>query len=159
MIRSYDFTISRGSNAADGFNKSVILINGQFPGPLIEANWGDTVQVKVTNNIIGPEEGTSVHWHGLPQKLSPWYDGVPSVSQCPIAPGSSFTYTFTAEAYGSSWYHSHLSAQYIDGVFGPLVIYGYVPRSCNRPRKLLTRNIAPRMFPLMSTWDQSYWYA
>jgi FtsP/CotA-like multicopper oxidase with cupredoxin domain len=127
VIRSYDFTISRGFNSADGFNKSVMLINNRFPGPLIEANWGDTIQVKVTNDIRNPEEGTSLHWHGLPQKLSPWYDGVPSVSQCPIAPGSTFTYNFTAETYGTSWYHSHLSAQYIDGIIGPLVIYGLAP--------------------------------
>ena len=40
------------------------------------------------------------------------------------APGSTFTYAFRAEAYGTSWYHSHVSAQYIDGVFGPMVIYG-----------------------------------
>ncbi len=51
-------------------------------------------------------------------------DGVPSISQCPIAPGSSFEYRFKADIYGTSWYHSHYSAQYLDGVFGPLVIYG-----------------------------------
>lgn len=47
--------------------------------------------VEVTNNITGPEEGTSLHWHGMLQTGTPWYDGVPSVSQCPIAPGGSFT--------------------------------------------------------------------
>lgn len=44
--------------------------------------------------------------------------------QCPIAPGSSFTYTFQADLYGSSWYHSHYSAQYAGGAEGPMVIYG-----------------------------------
>lgn len=47
--------------------------------------------VTVHNEITGPEEGTAMHWHGLYQKENPWMDGVPSVSQCPIAPGSSFT--------------------------------------------------------------------
>lgn len=65
-----------------------------------------------------------MHWHGIQNKGTSWYDGVPSVSQCPIAPGSSFTYTFKADAYGSSWYHSHYSAQYTAGVFGPLIVYG-----------------------------------
>lgn len=51
-------------------------------------------------------------------------DGVPAVTQCPIAPGESFTYSFIADSYGSSWYHSHYSAQYADGVFGPIVIHG-----------------------------------
>ena len=107
----------------------MILINNQFPGPLIEANWGDTIRVKVTNNINNPEEGTSLHWHGIQQKHTPWYDGVPSVSQCPIAPGSSFTYSFQADLYGTSWYHSHMSSQYIDGILGPLIVYGSV--SCS----------------------------
>ena len=124
VTRYYDWVISRGFNTADGYNKSVILINNQFPGPLLEANWGDAIHVKVTNKIEAPEEGLSLHWHGQPQRQTPWYDGVPSVSQCPVAPASTFTYAFRAEAYGTSWYHSHVSAQYIDGVFGPMIIYG-----------------------------------
>lgn len=88
------------------------MINGQFPGPAIEANWGDTIQVTVHNQITGPEEGTSLHWHGLLQKATPWYDGVPAVQQCPIAPEGSFTYQFRADLYGTTWYHSHYSAQY-----------------------------------------------
>ncbi|ERS96976.1 hypothetical protein HMPREF1624_06303 [Sporothrix schenckii ATCC 58251] len=124
VIRSYDFTISRGTLAPDGYDKSMILINGGFPGPLIEANWGDTIQVTVHNNITGPEEGTTLHWHGFLQQGTPWEDGVPAVSQCPIAPGSSFTYQFQATLYGTAWYHSHYSAQYGDGVVGPIVVYG-----------------------------------
>lgn len=112
VIRRYDFTVKRGVIAPDGYQKSVILINGQFPGPLIEANWGDTIQVTLHNQITGPEEGTAFHWHGLLQKDTPWYDGVPAVQQCPIAPGASFTYQFKADLYGTSWYHSHYSGQY-----------------------------------------------
>ena len=102
------------------------MINGQIPGPTIEANWGDDIQVTVTNKITGPEEGTSLHWHGLLQNKTPWFDGVPSVQQCPIAPGSTFTYTFNAGLYGTSWYHSHYSAQYADGLSGPMIIHGCV---------------------------------
>lgn len=82
------------------------------------------IQVTVHNNITGPEDGTSIHWHGILQKGTQWFDGIPSISQCPIAPGSTFTYRFKADMYGSSWYHSHYSAQYTAGVFGPLTIYG-----------------------------------
>lgn len=84
-----------------------------------------------------------MHWHGLLQRETPWFDGVPSsmwcalrnqifvciltipiVSQCPIAPEKSYTYSFTADQYGTSWYHSHYSAQYADGTFGAMIIYG-----------------------------------
>jgi len=124
VIRSYDFTITRGFLAPDGVNKSVLLVNNQFPAPKLEANWGDTFQITVHNQITGPEEGTALHWHGILQRQTPWFDGVPSVQQCPIAPGKSLTYTFKADLYGTSWYHSHYSAQYAGGLFGPMVIYG-----------------------------------
>ena len=118
------FTISRGVIAPDGVQKNVLLINDQFPGPTLEANWGDMFNITVQNDITGPEEGTSIHWHGILQRETPWADGVPSVEQCPIAPGKSMTYTFKADLYGTSWYHSHYSAQYAGGLFGPLVIHG-----------------------------------
>jgi FtsP/CotA-like multicopper oxidase with cupredoxin domain len=43
----------------------MLVINGAFPGPTIEANWGDWIQVRVTNQL---QEGTSLHWHGLLQQ-------------------------------------------------------------------------------------------
>jgi hypothetical protein len=87
VIRAYDFTIKREKKAPDGYLKNVLVINGQFPGPLIEANWylcflasdfgpvltyfrGDTIQVTVHNQITGPDEGVALHWHGILQKLS-----------------------------------------------------------------------------------------
>lgn len=51
-------------------------------------------------------------------------DGVNAVSQCPIAPGDKFTYRFKTWQYGTSWYHSHYSLQYGDGMLGPLTIHG-----------------------------------
>lgn len=126
VIREYDLTISRDYLAPDGYERRVMLINGQFPGPLLEANWGDTFQVKVTNNISNPEEGVTMHWHGFLQTGTPWEDGTPAISQCPIPPGESFTYQFQAQLYGTGWYHSHYSAQYSGGLIGPMVIYGPV---------------------------------
>ncbi|KAI4158274.1 MAG: hypothetical protein LQ342_007609 [Letrouitia transgressa] len=122
--RFYDFTVARGKISPDGVEKNVILVNGQFPGPTIEANWGDTIQVTVHNRIANPPEGTAMHWHGLRMQKTPWYDGAPSISQCPIAPGQSFTYRFQADSYGTSWYHGHYSAQTVDGLLGPMIIHG-----------------------------------
>ena len=65
--------------------------------------------------------GTSIHWHGIRQNQTMDMDGVSGITQCPIAPGESFTYTFKATQYGTSWYHSHYSMQYADGLQGPLV--------------------------------------
>ncbi|KAF2218981.1 Cupredoxin [Elsinoe ampelina] len=119
--RHYTFVVDEKIIAPDGVSKPGIVINGQFPGPMIEANWGDWIEVKVINRLA---EGTALHWHGFLQKDTPYYDGVPSVMQCPIAPGSSFTYRFRADLYGSSWYHSHYSGQYAGGALGPMIIHG-----------------------------------
>ena len=78
----------------------------------------------VHNQISGPEEGTTLHWHGIQQQQSEWYDGTPTTAQCPISPGGSYTYRFKATPYGTTWYHSHYSSQYADGVWGPLIIHG-----------------------------------
>ncbi|KAK4184594.1 laccase lac5 [Podospora australis] len=124
VVRYYDFTVSRGVIAPDGYERDVLLVNGAFPGPLIEANWGDTIVVTVNNNITGPEEGTSIHWHGFLQQETPWEDGAPGISQCPVPPKKSYRYEFIASLYGSTWYHAHYSAQYAGGVVGPIVIHG-----------------------------------
>jgi hypothetical protein len=61
------------------------------PGPVLRTTAGDLLRAEVTNNL--PSE-TSVHWHGL--ALSNDMDGVPGITQDPIASGGVFTYEFTA---------------------------------------------------------------
>ncbi|KAK3319747.1 multicopper oxidase-domain-containing protein [Cercophora scortea] len=95
--------------------------NGTYPGPKLEACWGDQIVVQVKNQL--KDMGTTVHWHGIRQFRTNHMDGVP-VTQCPIIPGGNFTYNFTALQYGHTWYHSHYGLQYADGLAGPLVIYG-----------------------------------
>jgi len=73
VTRNYDFTVSRQTIAPDGVEKPSLLVNGAFPGPLIEANWGDWISVTLHNDL--DDEGTSLHWHGLLQKETPYYDG------------------------------------------------------------------------------------
>lgn len=48
---------------------------------------------------------TGIHWHGMHQLNSNNQDGANGVTECPIAPGSSRSYTFRAVNYGSSWFH------------------------------------------------------
>ena len=44
VTRHYQWVISRALLAPDGYQKNMILVNGQFPGPLIQANWGDYIE-------------------------------------------------------------------------------------------------------------------
>jgi hypothetical protein len=68
----------------------VIAVNGRVPGPTIEVHEGQTVRVHVRNRMMS--ESTSLHFHGMDQRGTPWMDGVSFVSQCPILPGQTFTY-------------------------------------------------------------------
>lgn len=120
-IREYEFNISHALAAPDGVYKPMILANGQSPGPLIEANMGDTLRIKV-NNLM-PNTTTSIHWHGINQYNTTWMDGVAGISQCGIPAGDgTWTYEFTlAGQRGTYWWHAHTGVQFTDGLFGPIV--------------------------------------
>lgn len=121
MIREYHWTIADGHLNPDGVYRPMILINNQFPGPLVECNEGDTVIVHVENKAVN---ATSIHFHGLFQNGTNAMDGTVGVTQCPIAPNSNFTYTFDVRGQsGTYWYHAHHSAQASDGLLGPVVIH------------------------------------
>ncbi|CAE6424865.1 unnamed protein product [Rhizoctonia solani] len=123
---NYDFVISNINAAPDGFERSVVAVNGQIPGTLIKANKGDTLRVNVTNQLTDSSmrRSTTIHWHGLFQSGTAAQDGPAFVTQCPISQFNSYTYEIPLHGQtGTFWYHSHLSSQYVDGLRGPLVIY------------------------------------
>ncbi|KAJ0416978.1 Cupredoxin [Aspergillus carlsbadensis] len=122
VTREYWLVAENRTLAPDGYERQVLVFNGTLPGPLIEADWGDEIVIHVTNAL--ENNGTTVHWHGIWQRGTNQYDGVPGITQCPIAPGQTFTYRFRATQYGTSWYHSHFSLQVADGLYGPLIIHG-----------------------------------
>jgi len=90
---TYNWDITYVTAAPDGFSRQVIGINNQWPCPPIEANIGDEVVVNVVNKL--GDESTGLHFHGLSQKGTQFMDGPVGATQCPIPPGSSFTYKFT----------------------------------------------------------------
>ncbi|MCP5750747.1 multicopper oxidase domain-containing protein, partial [Klebsiella pneumoniae] len=52
------------------------------------------------------------------------------VTQCAIAPDSSFTYQFQInDQSGTYWYHAHHSAQASDGLLGPVVVHAKEERT------------------------------
>ncbi|KAI5120428.1 hypothetical protein M0805_009890 [Coniferiporia weirii] len=125
-IVSETLTISNVDLSPNGFSRSTVVANGQFPGPLISGNVGDNLQINVVDSLTDTTmyRSTSIHWHGLYQAGTTEMDGVSFVSQCPIIPDNSFLYNFEVPGQsGTYWYHSHLSTQYCDGLRGPLVLY------------------------------------
>ena len=107
--------------------------NGQVPGPTIEARVGDTVVVRLTNNL---EEPTTIHWHGI--RLPAAMDGT-QVVQPLVQPGETFEYRFVVPDAGTFWYHSHHNetVQMERGLYGALVVRGTNEVSVDRERVLL----------------------
>jgi len=94
-----------------GFNKTI-------PGPVLKASKGDTIIVKVKNELSEP---TIIHWHGV--RLEASMDGT-SITQQPIQPGQEFEYRFTLPDAGTFWYHSHHNEteQMEKGMYGALIV-------------------------------------
>jgi len=92
--------------------------NNQVPGPVLRAKKGDTLVVRVQNNL---PETTMVHWHGI--RLAATMDGTGEVQQ-PILPGESFEYRFTVPDAGTFWYHSHQNetVQMEKGMYGGIIV-------------------------------------
>jgi FtsP/CotA-like multicopper oxidase with cupredoxin domain len=123
VVRSYNLRIENTTCNPDGAGSRVcMLINGRYPGPTIVANWGDTIRVTVRNLLQA--NGTSIHWHGFRMLNKNIQDGVNGITECALAPNDVKTYEFQATEYGTTWYHSHFSHQYGDGVVGTVIVNG-----------------------------------
>jgi FtsP/CotA-like multicopper oxidase with cupredoxin domain len=92
--------------------------NGEVPGPPIEANVGDTIDVRLTNRL---PQATTIHWHGI--RVPAEMDGTEAV-QPPVEPGEKFEYRFVVPDAGTFWYHSHTNEteQLERGLYGALVV-------------------------------------
>jgi len=107
--------------------------NGDVPGPLIEANAGDTLEVRLTNKL---PQATTIHWHGI--RVPPDMDGTSEV-QRPVEPGEEFIYRFAVPDAGTFWYHSHHNEteQIERGLYGPLIVRGADEPRLDRERILI----------------------
>ncbi|KAJ3121408.1 hypothetical protein HK100_012396, partial [Physocladia obscura] len=102
-----------------GGARRVIGVNGVWPVDAVYANLGDTLQIRVANQLDVP---TSLHFFGIHQTGSPQYDGVPYVTQCPIPSGNSFTYTVFLNQSGTFWIEGDYMGQSVDGLRVPLIV-------------------------------------
>ncbi|MGJ3260601.1 MAG: multicopper oxidase family protein [Rhodospirillales bacterium] len=103
--------------------------NGSVPGPEIRVRQGDRLRITVDNAL---DEETTVHWHGM--RVPNAMDGVPHLTQTPIAPGNTFTYEFDAIDAGTFWYHPHQRSfeQVGRGLYGPLIVEEPAPIRVDR---------------------------
>ena len=90
---------------------------GASPGPTLRVKRDEELRVRLINELTEP---TSIHWHGL--RLPNAMDGVPHLTQQPVAPGASFDYVFRTPDAGTFWYHGHSPSHLDRGLYGALIV-------------------------------------
>ena len=92
--------------------------NNQLPGPVLEANAGDTLVVRVTNHL---DESTIVHWHGI--RIPASMDGtVWCKKRLNLVKHLNIAFWFLMQEL--FWYHSHQNEtiQMERGLYGALIV-------------------------------------
>ncbi|KAL2502927.1 Laccase-17 [Forsythia ovata] len=119
ITRRYKFDVKMKNVTRLCQSKSIVTVNGQFPGPTITAREGDRVIVNVVNHV---QYNVSIHWHGVRQLRSGWADGPAYITQCPIQTGQSYVYNFTVTGQrGTLFWHAHISWLRVT-VYGAIII-------------------------------------
>lgn len=91
--------------APDRPEMEVLAYGGTLPGPTFRVRQGEPFKATLVNGLNEP---TTIHWHGIRVPIG--MDGVPWISQPPVAQGESFDYAFTPPDAGTFWYHPHLNS-------------------------------------------------
>jgi bilirubin oxidase len=130
-----------------GSMTNTFAVNGNYLGPTLEWNKGDSVNIEI-NNLLGEE--TSLHWHGL--HIPAAMDGGPETV---IAAGNSFTSSFRVmNPAATYWYHPHIhmntEAQVRKGMAGLIIVRDTQEAALNLPR-----NYGFDDFPILLQ-DRSY---
>ncbi|KDP44151.1 hypothetical protein JCGZ_05618 [Jatropha curcas] len=119
ITRHYKFDIKLQNVTRLCHTKSIVTVNGKFPGPRIVAREGDQLLIKVVNHV---QNNISLHWHGIRQLRSGWADGPAYITQCPIQTGQSYVYNYTIIGQrGTLWWHAHIS-WLRSTLYGPIII-------------------------------------
>jgi FtsP/CotA-like multicopper oxidase with cupredoxin domain len=89
------------------------------PGPTLRARRGEELAVRLINETAEP---TALHWHGV--RIANAMDGVPGLTQAPVAPGATFDYRFVVPDAGTFWYHPppRAGGRPLDSGYGALIV-------------------------------------
>ncbi|KAL4324544.1 hypothetical protein GQ457_11G018370 [Hibiscus cannabinus] len=115
----FTWNVTYGTISPLGVPQQAILINGEFPGPNINSTTNNNVVVNVFNHL---DEPFLLTWSGIQQRKNSWQDGMPGTN-CPIAPGTNFTYHFQVkDQIGSYIYYPSTAMHRAAGGFGGLAV-------------------------------------
>jgi FtsP/CotA-like multicopper oxidase with cupredoxin domain len=122
------------ARAQEGFR--VLRAADPVPGPALRVKRGEELRVRLVNDGGAP---VSLHWHGV--RVPNAMDGVPPLTQQPVAPGASFDYRFTPPDAGTFWYRAPFGA----GPYGVLIVEETPPVDVDRDMVVLLDGPAPEI--------------
>jgi len=116
----FDLTSRRTSfQFGDHVTQGLVSLTDNSPPPVLRMKQGEPVELNYTNGLA---DYSTIHWHGIrcPNEM----DGVPYLTQFPVAEGETFRYAFTPPDAGTFWYHPHCMtmAQMAEGFTGVLIV-------------------------------------
>jgi FtsP/CotA-like multicopper oxidase with cupredoxin domain len=116
---------------SDGFQ--VLRAQTAAPGPTLRARRGEELRIRLVNDGPAP---TAIHWHGL--RIANAMDGVPGLTQAPVAPGGSFDYRFTPPDAGTFWYRPAvtMTGARLRGPSGALLVTDTAPPAADQDTTL-----------------------
>lgn len=127
-----EFVYSYKTLSPLGVPQQVIVVNDQFPGPLVRVTTNYNLVINVKNKL---DEDLLVNWEGIQMRHNSWEDGVRGTN-CPIPPGWNFTYKFQVkDQIGSFFYHPSINFQRASGGVGPIIVDNrtIIPLPFNKP--------------------------
>jgi len=119
-VRQFELTATSTELViGNGKATNVWAYNGQIPGPVLRVKQGEMISISFKNEL---PQATTIHWHGV--RVPNDMDGVPGVTQKPVAPGETFQYRFKALDSGTYWFHPHMRSheQVERGLYGVLIV-------------------------------------
>ncbi|KAK6136329.1 hypothetical protein DH2020_029900 [Rehmannia glutinosa] len=116
----YTWNVKYATLSPLGVPQQVITINDQFPGPWINSTSNNNIVVNVFNHLDEPLLFT---WNGIQQRKNSWQEGTLGTN-CPIQPGTNFTFHFQVkDQIGSYYYYPTTALHRAAGGYGPLTIH------------------------------------
>ena len=113
IIKKLNISLEGYNRSSEGYgiqqDRSGIVLPGW--NIHLEANEDDLIEINAINRL--EDMNTALHWHGLHQSQTNWFDGASAVTQYPIEPGQSMLYSFKASPCGTYWWHAHYKGQCI----------------------------------------------
>jgi FtsP/CotA-like multicopper oxidase with cupredoxin domain len=96
---------------------AILGYDGAVPGPTLRLKRGEELKLRLVNRLAEP---TTIHWHGL--RIANAVDGVPGLTQAPVAPNASFDYRLQPPDAGTFWYRPLGRASGGRGLAGLLIV-------------------------------------